>query len=82
MAEMMYLYEDVFSGDEGVVGMGSERVREMMDLVRRQRETLIKEVARHCEERGPAAVVPVDVGDGGVSVHGSGGSGVPVATGA
>lgn len=48
LAEMVRLYE-MFGGDEGGLG---EEVRDIMDLVRRQQETLRKEVGKFCEERG------------------------------
>ncbi|KAM7201521.1 hypothetical protein V8F33_003345 [Rhypophila sp. PSN 637] len=51
--EMARLYEDLDQrgGDLG------EECRDIMDLVGRQRETLRKEVAKFCEERGVAAAV-------------------------
>ncbi|KAK0638738.1 hypothetical protein B0T16DRAFT_421708 [Cercophora newfieldiana] len=49
--EMVRLYEG-FGGDEG--GMGEE-VKGIMELVRRQQETLRKEVGKFCEERGVQA---------------------------
>ncbi|KAK4452361.1 indoleamine 2,3-dioxygenase gamma type [Podospora aff. communis PSN243] len=49
--EMVRLYEG-FGGEEGGLG---EEVGDIMDLVKRQQETLRKEVGKFCEERGPAA---------------------------
>ncbi|KAK3327304.1 indoleamine 2,3-dioxygenase gamma type [Cercophora scortea] len=56
LGEMSRLYEAIGGdGGKGEWGLGDE-CRDIMDLVARQEETLRKEVARFCEERGVEGV--------------------------
>jgi len=54
MEEMVNLYGDLTKSGGSSLG---EEVEDIMEMVTRQRETLRKEVAKFCEERGVAAAV-------------------------
>ena len=54
MEEMVNLYGELAKASGSSLG---EEVEDIMELVTRQRETLRKEVAKFCEERGVAAAV-------------------------
>lgn len=54
MEEMVNLYGDLTKSSGSSLG---EEVEDIMEMVTRQRETLRKEVAKFCEERGVAAAV-------------------------
>jgi indoleamine 2,3-dioxygenase len=54
MGEMVSLYESFDDTPGGPSDLGHE-CRDVMDLVRRQKDMLAKEVAKYCEERGVPA---------------------------
>jgi indoleamine 2,3-dioxygenase len=56
LAEMDGLYESWMSEEGGRERMG-EKCADIMEVVRRQKETLEKEVRKYCEERGVAAAI-------------------------